>query len=342
MAQATANPYAFEAVVANEGLASQNITMYADVVEDATGSSVYSGSSNAITLAYNEQDTFVTNTAFTPSNSGLYTIDMWAVGDSANTDTTTKMTIVTDYVYGKDFNNQTGGWRFARSNGALEIAADYDIYADADLYSVDAFITDYSVVGTPVFVVLYEIDGTNSPIWLAQSDDYFLTASDIDNWVNIPFSSSEFLTSGTTFSIAIGGYASASDTAGVGVSGSGVASVDRMLDKDDIYGNGANTWYSISDIPMLRMNFNSTVSTTSAIESSNVNIYPNPSNGVFTLEVDVADYTVVVSNVLGQPVYTSKVSELSSTIDLSLFATGVYTIELTNNKGTITEKVILK
>ena len=45
------------------------------------------------------------------------------------------------------------------------------------------------------------------------------------------------------------------DSAGVGVSGNGYASSDRMFDKDDHYQNGAPTWYTIGDIPMLRMNF---------------------------------------------------------------------------------------
>jgi hypothetical protein len=345
LSQVAANPYSFESVIVNNGTATQNVTMHVEVTEDASSSVVFTGSSSTIALDVSEQDTFATTTTFAPTVGGLYTTDMWGIGDSANTDTTNLMSIVTDYVYGKDYNSLTGTWQFARTTGGLEVGADYDIYAAANLYSVDTYIADYSVVGTPVYAVLYEIDADPNvdPIWLAQTDDYVLTASDIDNWISIPFLSAQPLVAGTTFSISIGGYSSPTDTAGVGVSGTGTASSDRLLDKDDIYGNGANSWYSISDIPMLRMNFNpASVNAVSAVEKSNINVYPNPSNGIFTMDVDVIDYAVSVTNVLGQTVYSVTVSELSTIIDLSSFNKGIYTIKLTNTDNTISKKVIVE
>ena len=74
--------------------------------------------------------------------------------------------------------------------------------------------------------------------------------------VAFDFSSSFTLTTGTSFRIAIGSYLSFSDTVGVNTSGTGDYSSQGMYDKDNAY-DGANgaQWYTISDIPMLRMNF---------------------------------------------------------------------------------------
>ena len=358
MSQATANPYAFEAVIRNTGLATQDVMMNVDV----SGPSTSSHMSNTISLAMTEQDTFVTTTLFTPTANGVYTIDMWGVGDSAgygtvitNTDITTKTTEVTDYIYGKDHNDYESSWRLSRtvgnsttsSPGGFEVGADYDMYAAADLYSVDAFISDYSIPGTNVYVAVYEIDADPDvdPVPLAVSDNYTLQANDPGTWINIPFLATQSLIPGQ-YCISIGGYQHPTDSAGIGVSGDGDASLDRLFDKDDHYQNGAATWYTIGDIPMLRMNFDPATAWQPASISevkTIFNVYPNPTNGVFTIELDNhATYDIKINNVLGQTVYSSTINELLSTIDLSKFDKGIYTIELKQDNLIYTEKVIVE
>ena len=118
ISQATANPYAFEAVLRNGGIGTQDVTLNVEVTEDATGTNVLSTTANVLTIAAGEQDTVAANATFTPANIGLYTVDMWSVADSAGqgstityTDTATKMTMVTDYIYGKDYGQADGYWR---------------------------------------------------------------------------------------------------------------------------------------------------------------------------------------------------------------------------------------
>ena len=78
------------------------------------------------------------------------------------------------------------------------------------------------------------------------------------------------------------------------------------------------------------------------------NVYPNPSNGVFTIELNnikVDDYRILVTNVLGQEVYvsTKEVSIfISEKIDLSDLSKGVYMLEVSNSESTITEKIIVE
>ena len=72
-------------------------------------------------------------------------------------------------------------------------------------------------------------------------------------------------------------------------------------------------------------------------------MYPNPTNGVFTIELDGnAKYDVTVNNILGQIVYETTTTSMNTTIDLSSFEKGIYTIELKNNTATYIEKVIVE
>lgn len=361
ISQATANPYTFEGVLRNAGIGTQAATLHVDVTQDATGNSVFSSTSTPITLGQGEQDTVDANNTFTPTTEGLYSVNMWAVADSAGlgsvityTDTTTKMTMVTDFQYGKDNGTNDGGYwrlnRLAPMPGGFEVSSNYDIYADVTLYSVDAHISDWSIPGAEVYVTLYEEDITGGdPIPLAQSDDYTITSADLGAWINIPFVSPQTLTSTTKqYRIAIGANIDPTDTVGVDVSSSanGSYSADGLFDKDGILDatGGVPGWYTISDIPLLRMNFNPlTFSSIYDKKQTIFNIYPNPTNGVFSIQLDVAKkYDVQVYNVLGQIVYTTYTNDLNNMIDLSNFDKGVYTIELKENNLKYIEKIIIE
>ena len=286
---------------------------------------------------------------------------MWAVADSAGlgnvityTDTTTKMTMVTDYVYGKDNGTNDGGyWRLNRVApipGGFEVSSNYDIYADAMLYSVDVHISDWSIPGAEVYVALYEEDlSGGDPIILDQSDNYTITSADLGAWINIPFLSGQQLTAATKqYRIAIGANIHPTDSVGVDVSSSanGSYSADGLFDKDGLLSDppGTVSWYTISDIPMLRMNFNPlTLSAVSNVKQTIFNVYPNPTNGFFSIDLDVNQkYDLVIYNVLGQEIYKSITNGLSTIIDLSSFDKGIYTIELKDEGFTYTEKVIVE
>jgi hypothetical protein len=318
MSQAAANPYAFESVLRNGGIATQDVTMHVEVTEDATAINVFSSTSYVLTLATGEQDTVAANATFAPTSGGLYNIEMWSEADSAgaglvftNTDITTKTTEVTDYVYGKDMNSYDGSWRLSRTGlnyGGFEIGADYDIYANTDLYSIDVFIADYSIPGTEVYATLYEIDPWGVPIWLDISDDYTLQAGEPGTWINIPFLSSQPLSQGTGYCITIGGYMHPVDSAGVGVSGIGTYSFDRLFDKDGWYQNGAPLWYTIGDIPMLRMNFDPATQSYGCTD-------PLATNYDSTATVDDGSCVYVCNEDAPSNIYSTNVIQVRATIN---------------------------
>ena len=357
LSQASANPYTFEGVLKNNGAVTQSATLKVEV-EDGSGINLFSGSSVPLILASGEQDTIAASSQFTPTAIGSYTVIMYAESDSAGagiimnyTDTATKMSVVTEHIYGKDFNLTDGSWRLNRINpqpGGFEVSSNYDIYSDVDLYSVDVHISDWSIPGANIYVAIYEedVDPANDPILLDQSDDYTITQADLGAWVTIPFISPQTLTSATKmYRIAVGANLHPTDSVGVDVSGDGAFSADGLLDKDAILTNSTSgpRWYTIGDIPMLRMNFNP-ISTGIEVNKENIfNVYPNPTNGLITIEIeDALKYELLIFNVLGQSVYTNLISGINNNIDLSHLDKGVYTIELKEGNDVYSEKVILE
>ena len=64
---------------------------------------------------------------------------------------------------------------------------------------------------------------------------------------------------------------------------------------------------------------------------------------MFVIELDaISKYDVRVYNVLGQTVYTTSTNSMNTSIDLSNFDKGIYTVELKDENTIYTEKVIVE
>lgn len=357
--QSNANPYTFEMIMANIGAndltgAEMNIEVYDDI-----NTQVFSSSSSPTTLVNLDTALFVAQQTYAPANMGIYNMRFWGSSDSISyTDTTYMQAIITDTVYGRDYGNPSGSWRVGRQCGGLQVGNIFDVYAADDLTSVSAHVADYSIAGAKMFGVLYEVDTTSSPmsfILLDQTDDYTIQTNDIDAWVTISFNSAISIDPqfGQQYMIAIGGYAHPIDTFGISVSGEAEVTMSRIQDNGCNLGSqGFGYWYWVSETPMVRMNFGTPGTPPSNVEETSFNgslsIYPNPTNGVFTIEmrdVQTDVYTIKVTNVLGQKVFESSnlISGLhKENLDLSAFQKGVYLIELKNSIATIAERIIVE
>lgn len=76
------------------------------------------------------------------------------------------------------------------------------------------------------------------------------------------------------------------------------------------------------------------------LSSNIINIYPNPSDGIFRVDfrfTDLSDYDFIVTNLLGAVIYRGKLSasdnDNSEIIDLSGHSQGIYYITITDQKG---------
>ena len=349
LSQLAANPYKIEAVIRNAGVAPQNMTLHAEAF-DQISNSVYTSTSNSQYLSASQQDTFAVNNTFNPTTLGLYELNMWGVGDSANTDTSSKQTIVTQYSYGKDLNNYQGSYILGNATRENHVTSFFDIYANENLYSVDLYIAPWSIPGTKIYGVLYEADPTAgaNPIYLDQTDDHTITSSDLDSWITLSFANPISLIAGVGYEMGAAGYQHPSDSAGVGYSGLALGTENSLFDANGGSPNSAGTptWYYITQNPMIRMNFDpaSSGSTSSKnLIKLDLHIYPNPANNKISISnLDNFDF-LQIKDLLGKVVHKKNISKVNNTtIDVQGFSTGTYLLNLEGSSTSTSRKIVIE
>lgn len=73
-----------------------------------------------------------------------------------------------------------------------------------------------------------------------------------------------------------------------------------------------------------------------------ISVYPNPSTGIVNISNDMnAANTITVHDLSGRVVLT-KTADQATTIDLSTVGTGVYTVTVSNELGSMVERVVIK
>jgi hypothetical protein len=349
MGQATANPYRMEAVLSNTGVNTQNnVTLHVDVEEpNGNINSYISSPSNLVGAPNPMNDTTATTSNFSPSSMGVHNFTFWATSDSfPTTDTMVMSSIVTDTVYGVDYDwdgtgtNLGGGYYLGRPCGGQVLANVFDIYENTQLTSISFHVSASSVVGAKVTVEVYESDGQ---IYLEESDEYTLKAQDLGSWVTVPLLSPYPLFAGTGYMAAVRGVQHPTDTSLISAS-SNVNSSSFIQDNGcDIGTQGFGYWYTSSDPLAIRMNFGNVSSVNQELNSS-LSVYPNPSNGIFTIENNNnEDINYLIRNILGQTTFSGVVNSFSNTkIDLIKLKSGIYTIEFDGKNKIFNQKLIIE
>jgi len=79
------------------------------------------------------------------------------------------------------------------------------------------------------------------------------------------------------------------------------------------------------------------------MQMSDVNIYPNPSSGKFTLQSAETFSSIEITNLLGEKVYSTQFSQSTQlTINLSDKPKGIYFVKFNSDKGTEVRKIIIQ
>lgn len=85
----------------------------------------------------------------------------------------------------------------------------------------------------------------------------------------------------------------------------------------------------------------STKDTNSIISEFDFKLYPNPSNGIFSIEMEnVKKYSIEVYSTLGKVVYF-KNDNSESTLNINHLQTGIYLIKITTDSNTKTKRIII-
>lgn len=78
-------------------------------------------------------------------------------------------------------------------------------------------------------------------------------------------------------------------------------------------------------------------------EAVNIELYPNPNNGRFTMNMPMGNYSLEVFSAVGQLVYVSSLQGSSNhVIDLGNVTKGVYTLRLSNAEQTRSQRIIIQ
>jgi hypothetical protein len=84
------------------------------------------------------------------------------------------------------------------------------------------------------------------------------------------------------------------------------------------------------------------LSTDNIISKTQVNLYPNPTNGVFNLESSFNIESVTIVNMLGQEVYSETINENYCKINLHAESNGIYFVMIKTEMGVVTKKLVLE
>ena len=101
---------------------------------------------------------------------------------------------------------------------------------------------------------------------------------------------------------------------------------------------------SITDANNCTLTLNYTVGSTVSLNtnsSSVIELYPNPSNGLFTINATQVNSEVVIYNVLGENVFSGKLTKGKNSIDLKSINSGSYLVKINSNGVVLTSRLII-
>jgi hypothetical protein len=341
-------PVTYWGVASNIGAVDQTNT----AIDVDVNSGTFTGSSAAgFTSVVGSTDTLTLTADYTPASAtGTHTAAMDLGSDNTDADASnnsgTVTFDVTDYIYARD-NGVIGGGSF-NSGEAYEVGNIFDIVTTADLSVVNVTVASTSGGAPLIYAKLYSIDaGTGDFIFMEQSDDYALDASEFGTEVELCLLSTQTLNAGESYLVVVGAYGDggASNDLVTATGGDSEAQTTFYFDGTD------QTWYYTTSTPMVRMNFDPAAAVCAvSVEEvpGNVTVgqnYPNPFNGNTTVNyslvntdevmVEITDLTGKVIAVMNEGVRTA--GEHTVEINSNGLAAGTYYYSIITSNGKVTK-----
>lgn len=327
------------------------------------GTEVTSGSfpaTNASLVSGATDETWF-STGYTPSELGTYTVTVTISSDeddnNEGNNTGSSSFQMTSFIFGHDEVNTTvtggyfGGNDDNGSPNEFKMSVLYEVFADATLRGIQVAFgstTNAQSCNIEVFDLVND-PGRTDPLTF---EVYDILPADLSTQttvklVNIPLNGGEGieLFEGGLYQIAIG------NTAGERLVI--VASDDDEDFATIMYGpygeNDAINWYIGWDFsPVIRANFDPSVSIAETVDLTGIQMFPNPVNDVLTVRFSAQDQNNVRLNMVsldGKLVYSENVKSFSgqhtSRIDMSGLPSGIYSVQLMSNNSTHTQKVVV-
>ena len=330
--------------VANVGYEDQLDVVYTVDVASESFSSV---SLPETVLAFST-DTVDCATQFTPPSLGAYVFDASVTSSATdatpgNNDITAGGQVeVTDYIYARDEGVAEG--RFAPDMD-FEAGNLFDIWTAQDVTAIDVeFGADLDVNGLEVFGRIYSIDPNDGSFVLVDETPIYNTAAGWESSVrSLVFSNPVSLNAGEAYLAVVGSFST-----GMAVGTSGDSEDQTSFLYGDL-GTGGIAWYYTNSTPMVRMNFDPTISVNSnELNEFNLTVYPNPAQNSATVDFTVenpGEVTFELSDLSGKSVYSvsknASAGNNSIVIPTDALSNGVYMYSFTNGNTVVTKKLVV-
>ncbi|MDX2361406.1 MAG: T9SS type A sorting domain-containing protein [Crocinitomicaceae bacterium] len=240
-------PMEFEAHYTNTGSGTQTgVNLWTTV---SNGGIIFNQVNTGADLATGMNDSIANTPLFTASSTGIHTID-YTLGqnetDVAPADNVAQQVFeVTDTTYARD--TGMSGAFYSNGTDGYELGNPYEIVVADNITSISVYIDGTTPIGVIMYNVLYMVDAGGNFIYMDQTADYTITASDLDTWKTLSFNNPIAVAAGEQY-IACAGHYGGPDELRVGTSGISPPVTSYLLDGSD------NTWYYVTATPMVRLN----------------------------------------------------------------------------------------
>ncbi|MBK6830314.1 MAG: T9SS type A sorting domain-containing protein [Flavobacteriales bacterium] len=237
-----------------------------------------------------------------------------------------------------------GSESFTGAEDGLEVMTYYEFAANATVHGVEAILANGTLVGSAVIVSLYDTTTVlNTPASaaslsnpIAQSDVIEITQADLDAGrvvglfiapANIApggyYCTVRLLSQGNLYPITILDDNTVPQPGNDGL---------IFIPNDNVFGNG--------NAPAVRAVLNPSVGISEAALEG-VGLFPNPTTGVLRLSTSyTGSHTIEVMDLLGARVMSERING-NGTIDLTGMAKGLYLVRVSNDKGSLVQRVAL-
>jgi hypothetical protein len=249
---------------------------------------------------------------------------------------------VSNFTYARDNNTFSG----STSNGTngFEVGNLYDIWNNQTLNGLTIRLAggaNGTTAGTEMYVKIYEIDpNTGDFVFLEESAPTIVAANNTNTLWTIPFLSPVNLNANTTYLAVVGSFDA---TLRVSNAGSSEPQTSFFLDLSD------NTWYYTTSTPVVRMNFDPTVSLTEDNIQASYTLAPNPTNSSSSLSIEAkasGEAFITITDMSGKQVSVANASLFvgDNVINLATenLTSGVYFVNVEFQGATKAMKLIKK
>ena len=351
--QISSNAYFFGGIVENVGFNTlDSMRVMAEI--NAEG---FSTESYGVSIPSASKDTLFVNEGFTPTNTGQYTASILAKDDYDNTitDTLTQSFSVSEFIYARDNgDNTTNFGRFGiNSDGSRQYGNIFDIFTTSTLYSIRFRLDETTTPNAQGTVRVNSVDPTSGEVSYLTETETINFGEFTGEWIDVSFDPPLILDAGQVILPTLFATYNGTDTVFISTAGNNPNNGESLVQDIDGIQEGVNpgTWLYTTTAPCLRLNFDPSIVGVNVGINENETlskfiIFPNPNNGQFNIQIKTSEkeeLNVVIRNVVGQTVYSDKVSVINSlnkSLDLSHFKKGIYTISLEDNSSIFTTKKI--